>query len=547
MTRSSASHRLTRILALSFASGLLTAAHAADDRVASLPQPIALAASWDRSLTREVHEAIAADLRARGGRFAIGPSLELARDPRRGRIERTFGDDAYLVGEMGVAAVSGLQGEVNRPRLGPGRVLAAVEGLAGPALASHDAGPAPVSPRELRETYLAPFERVVARADPAAIVVSRNEIDGVPSHANRWLLRDVVRGEWKYAGKLLSAPAGVDDLHKVYGLAASAADAEALARTAGIDADALDGERALGLGSVPWPAVGASGADRALALRAAHRSIVLLKNDGVLPLAAGARGQRIVVVGSAAETSAIGAALRTRGVPEVEAISDVAAFRPLATPTIVILAGERPATSVEIATSANAVIGAWSLGSGAGAALADVLLGVVNPGGKLPVTMARNAGQLPLFHDAKPSARRGYLFDTSDPLHPFGWGMSYTTFELGAPRLSAATIAADGTVTVSVDVRNTGSRAGDETVQLYVRDKVSALTRPVKMLRGFERVTLAPGESRTIALPLEVRGLAMWDERMQRVVEPGEFEVMTGAHSAQLKSVTLTVTGGTAK
>jgi beta-glucosidase len=173
--------------------------------------------------------------------------------------------------------------------------------------------------------------------------------------------------------------------------------------------------------------------------------------------------------------------------------------------------------------------------------VARALFGEVNPGGKLPVTIPRSVGQLPVFYNHKPTARRGYLFDTTEPLWPFGYGLSYTTFAFGEPRLSSATIAPDGSTSVEVAVTNTGSRAGDEVVQLYLRDLVSSVTRPVKELVGFERLHLAPGESRTVRFEVGGAQLAFFDRQMRRVVEPGEFELMVGTDSVDLRRVTLTV------
>src|SRR5690606_28414109 len=200
-----------------------------------------------------------------------------------------------------------------------------------------------------------------------------------------------------------------------------------------------------------------------------------------------------------------------------------------------------PAATVEIAERANALVEAWYPGEQGGIALANVLFGDANPGGKLPVTIPRSAGQLPMYYNYKPSARRGYLFDTAEPLFPFGWGLSYTRFEIGTPRLSAPSIGTAGTVEVSVDVTNNGERAGDEVVQLYVRDVISSVTRPVKELKGFERITLEPGETRTVTFTLGPEHLALWDARMERVVEPGEFEIMVGSSSVDVESVTLLV------
>lgn len=571
MSRSVPERRPVAVALAAAAFVAVSGAHAADElRTASLapyPQPIALAATWDTALIRDIHADMARSIRARGGRFAIGPSLEIARDPRRGKPEEGFGEDAFLVGEMGVAAIEGLQGPASSPRLAAGRVLAAVEGFAGPPLARTDMGPSPMSMRELRETYFPPFEAAVTRAGVEAIVVSRADLDAIPSHANPWLLRDVLKGEWKYGGLVLAAREGIDDLHRTYGVAASRTEAAALAKASGIDADVTDGERAMGLGgATAWPATPhRAAAPNALARRAAERAIVLLKNDGTLPLAK----PKVFVAAFGGGLEALVEALRSgarasaamAGSPEgadrivavvaaepgAEALRRFASVLRLGKPVVAVLAGGRPAAPLEVVEGANAVVAGWNLGEHAGAALTAVLFGAANPGGKLPLTLARKPGQLPLFHDAKPSARRGYLFDTSDPLYPFGFGLSYTTFEVGAPRLSSPSMAIDGKIDLTVDVKNTGARAGDETVQIYVRDKVSSVARPVQMLRGFQRVTLAAGESRKLTFSLDARALAMWNADMKRVVEPGEFEVMAGASSAKLQAATLTVTGGAAK
>jgi beta-glucosidase len=192
-------------------------------------------------------------------------------------------------------------------------------------------------------------------------------------------------------------------------------------------------------------------------------------------------------------------------------------------------------------SKANALLEGWYLGEQGGNAVADILFGDVNPGGNLPVTIPRSVGQLPMFYNYKPSAHRGYLFDTTAPLYPFGYGLSYTSFEIGAPRLSGNRIGIDGSVTVSVPVRNSGTRAGDETVQVYVHQMVGSVTRPVKELKAFRRVTLSPGESTTLSFVLTPEAFRMWNISMQRVVEPGVFEVMAGANSVDLKTALLNI------
>ncbi|MEJ0043354.1 MAG: glycoside hydrolase family 3 C-terminal domain-containing protein [Rhizomicrobium sp.] len=200
----------------------------------------------------------------------------------------------------------------------------------------------------------------------------------------------------------------------------------------------------------------------------------------------------------------------------------------LGKPVVVVLINGRPLSVVNVAAKANALVEGWYLGQNTGTAMADILFGDANPGGKLPVTIARGVGQLPMFYNYKPSAHRGYLFDTVAPLFPFGFGLSYTTFDISAPRLSADTIRPDGSVTVSVDVKNTGTRAGDQVVQLYLHQQVASVTRPVKELKGFQRVALAPGESKTLTFTVGTHELRMFDENMKRVVEPGAFDIMVG-------------------
>jgi len=579
----------------------------ADRRVTAFPQAIALASSWDPGLVQEVYGIHARDLRARGGGLLLGPALDVSRDPRHGRVELSFGEDPYFVAEMGVAAVTGLQGPGVAGSLPPGKVLAAVQHLAGPGPSDEGAGPVPVSERELREVYLPPFEAVVKRTGIQAIAASRNEIDGVPSHASKWLLRDILRQEWQFGGAVLADQGGVNELQSLHHVATSVADASRLALEAGIDVDMSDGHahrkltnavregrvssarideavsRILrlkfraGLFEQPFAEHLAAGtlhrrSSSRTALIAAQRSVILLKNDGALPLALAATGERQPKIAVFSKMAVMeGIRSRVRGRAEVAFMKDLRvartadhivvvigehgqtgrdqeqrlldSLRTLGKPIVIVLVSGRPHAGVKIAEQANALVAAWGLGEQGGRAIADVLFGDINPGGKLPVTLPRSVGQSPLFYNVKPSAQRGYLFDTTEALYPFGWGLSYSAFELSPPRLSAASIGLDGSVEVSVDVRNSSQRAGDETIQLYIRDKLSSVTRPVKELKGFQRVSLAPGEQRSVTFLLNSHSLAMWDDSMRRVVEPGEFDIMTGPNSIQLQSAKLTVLG----
>jgi beta-glucosidase len=631
----------------------------------SFPQAIALASSWDPDLVREVNTVTAREIRARGVSEVLSPVVDVARDPRWGRIEETFGEDPYLVGEMGVAAIQGLQGD--QLPLAPGKVFATLKHMTGHGQPENgtNVGPSPIAERTLRENFFPPFEEAVTRTKVRAVMASYNEIDGVPSHANRWLLHDVLRGEWGYTGAVVSDYYGIDQLVDIHHIATDHAGGALRAMNAGVDEDLPDGgsyatlvdsvragriseakiddavRRILTLkfeaGLFEHPYADGAAADaltgnadaRATALKAADRSVVLLKNDGVLPLSTDKTRTLAVIGPNAAVTRLGGYAGQPRQTVDVldglraklgaktkivyaegvkitanddwwaddvkladpaknaemikEAVevakaadtvvlvlgdteqtsregwadthlgdrdsldlvgqqNDLAnAIFALGKPTVVVLLNGRPPSVVNIAQHANALIEGWYLGQEGGTAMADVLYGDVNPGGKLPVTLARSVGQLPMYYNKKPSARRGYLFDTTEPLFPFGWGLSYTTFDVSAPRLSADTIKPDGSVEVSVDVKNTGSRAGDEVVQLYIRDDVSSVTRPIKELKGFQRVTLKPGETRTVKFNLGPHALRLWNADMKRVVEPGTFTVMAGDNSAQLKSTTLTV------
>jgi len=632
------------------------------------PQAIALASSWDPDLVRRVNAVIAREVRARGVPYVLSPVVDIVRDPRWGRIEETFGEDPYLVSEMGVASVMGLQGELEGGRLGPGRVFATLKHMTGHGQpqGGNNVAPAPIALRELREYFFPPFEAAIRRARPGAVMASYNEIDGMPSHANRWLLRDVLRGEWGFDGVLVSDYSAIEELATFHHVEPDLASAAVRALEAGVDSDLPDGRafRTLvdsvragrvseelldgavrrildlkfraGLFENPFADAAAEALidndeARALALEAARRSVVLLKNDGLLPLRAGAH-RRIAVIGPNAAIARLGGysghprnrislldGIRARVGDRAEvvhaqgvfitqsedrsshevlladparnrqliaeaveiargadlivlAIGDTeqtsregfarnhlgdrttldlvgeqnalaAALFALGKPVAVVALNGRPPSWPAVIERANALVEAWYVGQEGGTALAEILFGDVNPGGKLPVTVARHEGQIPLYYNHKPSALRGYLFDTTAPLFPFGFGLSYTSFEISEPRLSAARIRPDGTVRVSVDVRNTGRRAGDEVVQLYIRDTVSSVTRPVMELRGFERVTLRPGERRTVRFELGPEAFRFWNAAMERVVEPGEFEIMVGNSSADVRSATLGIAG----
>ena len=634
----------------------------------SFPQAIALASSWDPDLLREINVVIGREIRARGVSLALSPVVDVARDPRWGRIEETFGEDPYLAGEMGVAAVEGLQGTNKATTLGPDKVFATLKHLTGHGQpeSGTNVGPANISERTLREYFFPPFEQVVKRTGIQAVMASYNEIDGVPSHANKWLLGDVLRGEWGFKGAVVSDYYAIEEMARRHNIAKDNAGAALLALAAGVDSDLPTGAAYSTLlgsvreGKIPEAAVDQAvrrmlamkfraglfenpyadaeaavkitnnAEAKALALKAAQRSIILLKNDGMLPLSLGTKVPTIAVIGPSAAVARLGGyygqpavtvsildgikakvgkranivfaqgvkitedddwwgdevklpypvANRLMIVEAVEAAKNADqiiltlgdteqtsregwaeshlgdrdsldlvgeqqelfdALKALGKPITVVLINGRPASINKIAVEANAILEGWYLGEQGGNAVADVLFGDVNPGGKLPVTFPRSVGQLPFVYNHKPTARRGYLFADKSPLYPFGFGLSYSTFEIGAPILSSSTIPTNGTVTVTVPVKNTSNRAGDETVQIYVRDKISSVTRSVKDLKAFKRVTIAAGETKNVAFTLNSEAFHFWNDKMQRVVEPGEFEIMAGSNSADVKPVTLTI------
>ena len=631
------------------------------------PQAIGLAGAFDRDLMRRVQSVIARETRARGVPYVLSPVVDIVRDPRWGRIEETFGECPYLVAELGVAAVEGLQGPGKFDRLPDGKVFATLKHMTGHGQpeSGNNVAPAQPSERELREYFFPPFREIVKRTSIGSVMPSYNEIDGVPSHANRWLIGDVLRGEWGFDGLISSDYGAVNELESIHHVAANLDETARLALAAGVDSELPDGmafrtlvdqvragkvelaaiDRAVarmltlkfraGLFENPYgdiklaETITGNAEARALALEAARKSLCLLTNDGTLPLAQDkvrklavigpnhaiarlggyssvpkqtvslieglralvgntvelvtaqgvfitqsedrsanevlladpaknraliaqavevAKGADAIVlaIGDTEQTSREGFAKNHLGDrTSVDIVGEqnelVAALAALGKPLVVTAINGRPPSWPTVIASANAVLECWYPGQEGGTAMAEALFGLVNPGAKLPVTVIRDAGQVPYFYNHKPSARRGYLFAEKTPLFPFGHGLSYTSFTIGEPRLSTPTMRRDGTVSVAVDVRNTGARAGDEVVQLYISRRTASVTQPVLQLKGFERVSLKPGEARTVRFDLPAESFALWDSTMREIVEAGEVDIRVGNSSAALKSTLLTI------
>src|SRR2546426_4577145 len=560
------------------------------------PIPLGETASWDPEAVEAAARVAAREAAAAGVHWTFAPMVDIARDPRWGRIAEGSGEDPYLGSVMAAARVRGFQGA--DPRAADA-VLATVKHFAayGGAEGGRDYNTVDVSERTLREIYLPPY-RAGVDAGAGSIMTSFNEIGGIPSHANRWLVTTLLRGEWKFPGFVVSDWTGVEELRN-HAVAGSRADAGRVALEAGVDMDmvsriyledlpalvragripiatvdaavrrVLAGKRALGLFEDPYRGSSVerernmllAPAHRQLARTVAQEAIVLLKNDGnLLPLGptrhtlavigppaddhvaapgpwagpgdphdavtplegiktragtgmqvryakgcgildsttagfaealALARGADValLVLGEAGDMSGEAASRSSLGLPGVQQ-QLLEAVHATGTAVVLILMNGRPLTVQWAADHVPAIVEAWALGVETGPALASVVFGDVSPSGKLPVTFPRAVGQIPIYYNHKntgrPPAADKYTSKTTDlpssPLFPFGYGLSYTSFEYNDLKLNAPSIAAGGALKVSATVTNTGAREGAEVAQLYVHDEVASVTRPVRAL-----------------------------------------------------------------
>jgi beta-glucosidase len=568
---------------------------------------------------------------------------------------------------MGVACVKALQGK--GPAIDSEHVIATAKHYAahGQPEGGTNIAPANYSERIIREIFLPSFEAAVKEAGVMSVMPSYNEIDGVPSHASKFLLEKILRQEWGFTGLIVADYNGIPQLQSLHRVAADKAEAARLAFEAGVEVElpdpdsypflaklikdgrlseeALDRAVArhlkvkflLGLFENPYvdpdraARVTNSTAHRELAAEAARRSIVLLKNENnLLPLDRNAL-KSIAIIGPNADRAHLGGYSDNpgRGVSVRQGVADkvgsqlkvnyaegckitkeggnwwadrsqladqaedakliaeavevakasdvvvlvvggnedtnkeawannhlgdrdsldlvgrqndlVKAIVETGKPTIVMLINSGPLSINYIAENVPAILEGFYLGQETGAAVADALFGDANPSGKLPVSFPRSVGQLPIYYNHKPTAKRGYLFTSKEPLFPFGHGLSYTTFEYSNLKVAPAQIGPAGRAEVSVTVKNTGQRAGDEIVQLYIRDLVSSVTRPVMELKDFKRIALEPGEKKTITFTITPDKLSFLDLNMNRTVEPGGFDIMVGTSSVKHQKVRLEV------
>lgn len=601
----------------------------------SFPQSIALASSWDPDMVYEVARIIGKETRARGIHQALSPTINIARDVRHGRVEETYGEDPYLTSLMAVAFIKGLQSE--KVIATPKHFAADFAGDGG-----RDSSATYLSERTLREIFFPAFKASIQEGKAWSLMAAYNSISGVPSSSNKWLLTDVLRGEWGFQGFVVSDYGSVWGLHGAHRVAENLAEAGKLALEAGLDVElphavcfpelvklikegrvgeevldkaverVLRAKVWLGLFDNPFadPQLAKQVCDseehREFALKVAERCIVLLKNNGILPLpkdissvavigpnanevrlggysgygikvvtplegiankvskstrvyfaegckvrdyskkgfaraisAANKADVAILVMGNSEETEGEGrdrCDLNLPGVQEelIKAIVDTG------TPVVVVLINGSAITMNNWIDLVDAVVEAWYPGEEGGNAIANVLFGDYNPAGKLPITFPRYTGQVPLYYNYRPCIRSLDYVEVRgrQPLFPFGYGLSYTTFHFKNLKVVPRTPSLEGEIKVTVEVENTGKLEGEEVVQLYIRDMYSRMVRPVLELKRFKRVCLKPGEVAKVEFTLREEDLSFLDENLVPVVEPGAFEVLVGSNSERgLKAI----------
>lgn len=620
------------------------------------PIPLGEASTWNPALIRKSSEIAAKEATSHGIRWTYAPMVDVARDPRWGRIAEGGGEDPYLNAILGRAKIRGF---MHKPLSDPESMLYCIKHYVGygAAIGGRDYNTTELSERTLREIYLPPFYDGIMQ-DPmyGTVMGAFNDLNGIPATANEWTLTEILRDEWGFKGFVISDFDAVAQLID-HGVAKDTAEAARLAVTAGVDMDMGDayiktleklvesGELdesmidrsvkrilrvkfALGLFDRPYTDLERTkhGLLRdeyiKVARQAARESIVLLKNEGALlplkknsssiavigPLAnsredllgswsahgdvgsvvsvlegikqavpdssvvyyskgctvsgtdtSGFKAARnlarnaevaILVIGEGRDMSGEAASRTSLDLPGVQS-QLVKEIHKTSAPMVEVLMNGRPLTINWSAEHVPAILETWFGGIQAGPAIADVLFGDYNPGGKLPVTFPRSVGQVPKFYNHKNTGRppsdykytSKYLNTPWTPLFPFGYGLSYTSFKYSNFRIEKKQNSGESfpVIEVSVDITNTEELPGEEVVQLYIRDKVASVTRPVKELRDFRRIMLDSGQSKTVKFTLEAEDFAFYDQAMNRIVEAGDFEVMIGGNSRDVLTQPLTI------
>lgn len=609
---------------------------------------IGLAASFEPELAELMAEYTASEMRATGFHWAYSPNVEVVRDARWGRIGETFGEDPYLVTEMGNAMVRGYQGKDFSSST---NVLASAKHFVGGGIAYNgvNGAPADVSERTLHEIFFPPF---VGSIDNGVytIMPAHNEINGIPAHAHEEYLTDLIRGEWGFEGFYISDWMDIQRLEGAHRIVDSEREADKVAVLAGMDVHMqgpgfFDNVKSLvENGEIPMSRIDHAvskilyakfqlglfenrytdkqavadtllkDSHLELALQTAQKSMVLLKNNGVLPLSRdtgrilvtgpnanhqallgewarvqpdnnvitvleglkqqydqGTKIDHVAIAGhdvvSNAELSKVSRLARRADVviavmgenslrfdknktsaenvdrPTLNLVGNqielLEKIKASGSKLVVVLINGGPIASEWLTENADAIVEAWEPGMFGGQAIAETLVGKINPGGKLPITIPRSVGHLQSFYNHKPSAfhRGGFYLSSRKPLYYFGYGLSYTTFDYSNLSLPE-TMSTSDSLNFSVDITNTGDMDGDEVVMIYINDKVSTVTTPVRKLVAFKRLHLKRGEKQTLNFTLANKDFALLDRHMQSVVEPGEFEIIIGDH---LKVATINV------
>jgi len=635
----------------------------------SFPQAIALGCSWDTLMAERIFSATALEASARGVRQLFSPVLDLAREPRFGRTEEMYSEDAYLVAAMGTAAVNGFQGRSSSPDAQ--HVAATVKHFVGHGQPEGGRNTAPIniSRYDLINEHLYPFEQVIKTAHPVSLMPSYNEMEGIPNHANSWLLNDVLRGILGFTGHITSDQNAIDELARLHALVSTPEEAAALAlrlhipvdlqgqngtyetlpaqvRAGTIKLEELDNavrqvlnfKASMGLFDRPLADANAmnrvtnNAAHKALALEAAEKSLVLLKNQNntlpldisqmkkmavIGPLAKGvhfggytaeprvgvdvlegitqfARGQFEVLYAEGCKIStdegtfwgnrvpvpnseendrmlikeAVATALKSDVV--LLALGEHESFGregwgedhrddrtdltlpglqnelgqellKTGKPIVAVMFGSRPLGFPLGAQHIPAIIQAFYLGQATGTALANTLFGKNNPSGKLSITFPKSVGELPAYYSRKPSRNRSYILEENAPVYPFGFGLSYTSYAYGTPRLDKTAIKVGESVNVTVEVTNTGKYAGEEIVQMYLRDMVSSAVRPIMELKDFARIHLKPGETKPVQFTITPEKMMFYNSQLKKVLEPGDFRAMVGPNSQTVQALTFSV------
>lgn len=609
------------------------------------PVPLAMAATWNPDIVEKGAHVAAVEASSEGIHWTFSPMVDIARDPRWGRMAEGAGEDTHLGSVMARAQVRGYQGN---NLAAPDSLVACAKHYVGygAAIAGRDYNTTEIPERSLREIYLPPFKAAVDEG-AGTFMSAFNDLDGIPATGNRYTLTTILRGEWRFDGFVVSDWDAVKQLI-AHGFAADEAEACRRAVIAGVDMDMADGiyfKHLPGLardGHVPESVIDESvrrilrikfrkglfdnpytptarvpkpileKEHREVALTAARESMVLLKNErALLPLSKDASSLAVIgpmaddrknllgcwyAQGRQEDNATILEEIKkkvkpgtvvtySRGCPvetpasqnEIDRAVKVAreskavilvcgdsgdncgeaasktslnlpgsqqklleAVMATGTPVVLVIMNGKPMTIGWAAAHVPSLLEAWYPGTMGAQAVADVLFGDYNPAGRLPVTFPRSVGQIPLYYNAKNTGRPAeasnkftskYLDSPNSPLFPFGHGLSFTRFSYGDLSLSSPTIAPTESLTVSVTVKNSGRRAGDEVVQLYVQDLVGSVTRPVRELKGFRRIHLAPGEAQKVTFELTPESLACWNAEMKHVVEPGMFKLWAGGSS----------------